>query len=221
MPPSDDDDVPGSDVASRRQVISSNIADRAGEERRARGGIPVLSGHAVAGAELPSDDATLPGATRSAATGLDGSDLSADEVTVQLLRQAKAKRQLDDNLVLRLAEGIRVATVGFNQGDPRVLAFQLGIDAVPGRADADEPPTATEAVYLWHDDPRERGMRVYCALVHSFFLSRGIAYGSDDVWPLAVELALPTEDRWMGRVAIKIAQRFCPVAVIYQFVPEG
>ena len=170
------------------------------------------------GAELSVDEVTLPGAERAVATGLDGMEPSADEVTSQVLPSSDPRRRLDDNQVLRLADGIRAATEGFYQGDPRVLAFHLGIDAVPGFLEAGEPRTATEAVYSWHHDRRERGMRIYCALVHSFFTSRGIAYGPEDVWALAVELALPAGERWIGRMTLLFTQRFCPESVICAYV---
>ena len=126
---------------------------------------------------------------------------------------------MHDDHVLQLAEGIRAETGASYQGDPRGLAYRLGIDVVPGFPDAGETSTATEAVFLWHHDRRERGIRIYCALVRSFFLARHIAHGPGDVWALAIELVLPRHERWIGCLTLTFTQRFCPESVIRDHVP--
>jgi hypothetical protein len=90
---------------------------------------------------------------------------------------------------------------------------------VPGFPEAGERTTATEAVFSWHYDRRERGIRIYCALVQSFFLARRIEYGPGDVWALAIELVLPASDRWIGGLTLTFTQRFCPESVIRAYVP--
>jgi hypothetical protein len=202
MAPSDDEDESCLDAARRSWIASS-------------AGLGAASG---ADSELSVDDVTLPGEERRATMGSEPSEPSDEEATVPGLLPGGQLRRLDDGQVLQIAEGIRAETGALPQGDPRVLAFRLGIDVVPGFPDAGETPTATEAVFAWHPDPRERGMRVYCALAHSFFLARRIAYGPGDAWALAVELALPAKERWIGRMTLIFTQRFCPKSVICAYV---
>jgi hypothetical protein len=51
-------------------------------------------------------------------------------------------------------------------------------------------------------------------------LARRIAYGPGDVWALAIELVLPTHERWIGRLTLIFTQRFCPESVICTYVPD-
>lgn len=199
-------------------MASPEPADRASGERTVSTDTPPARWDADGGAELSVEEATFPGPEQSATTGLDGSETSDDEVTVPEVPPVEPLRRLDDDQVLQIAEGIRAETGTSHLGDPRVLASHLGIDVVPGFPELGELPTATEAVYSIHHDRRERGIRVYCAVVRSFFLARCIAHGHGDVWALAVELALPTRERWVGRMILILTLLFCPESVIRAYV---
>ncbi len=220
MSRSDDPDTPFPDVARRPWVTSSEPAGCANEERADPRGMLARPWDAVAGTKLTTTEATLPGAQQSAARRLDGVEPSDKGVNLPEVPPAVRLRRLHDDQVLQIADGIRAETGTSYQGDPRVLAYRLGIDVVPGFPEAGEIPTATEAVFWWHHDPRERGIRIYCALARSFFLARSIAHEPDDVWALAIELVLPTRERWIGRLTLTLTQRFCPESVIRRCMPE-
>jgi hypothetical protein len=201
-------------------VASSVLTSVVNGERTGSWGTRPRPWGADAGAELSVEEATLPGAKQSATKGLDGLEPSDDKVTVLEVPPVGPLRRLRDDQVLQIAEGIRAETGASYQGDPRGLAYRLGIDVVPGFPEAGEKSTATEAVFSWHRDRRERGIRIYCALVRSFFLARRIAYGPGDVWALTIELVLPTHERWIGRLTLIFTQRFCPESVICAYVPD-
>lgn len=129
------------------------------------------------------------------------------------------QRRLRDAEVLQLAEDIRARAGASHDRDPRVLAVRLGFDVVPSCPASGEKSTATEVVFEWARDRRERGIRIYCALVKSFFLARRIEHDFGDVWALAIELALPLKERWNGRMMLALTQKFCPESVISTYVP--
>ena len=218
MAPSQDDDAPHSDVA-RSWVTSSEPTGRANGERVGSWDPPPRPWVANAGVARSEEQATLPGVEPRPSAGLDWSALSEDKVTAPGLSPGEPLRRLHDDQVLQIAEGIRAETGASYQADPRGLAYRLGIDVVPGFRDAGERSTATEAVFEWHHDRRERGIRIYCALVRSFFLARRIAHGPGDVWALAIELVLPRHERWIGCLTLIFTQRFCPESVIRDHVP--
>jgi hypothetical protein len=199
-------------------MASPAPADRASGERAVSRGTPPAPWDADGGAELSVEEATFPGAEQSATTGLHGAETSDDEVTIPEVPPVEPLRRLDDDQVLQIAAAIRAETGTSHLGDPRVLAYRLGILVVPGFPERGELPTATEAVYAMHHDRRERGIRVYCAVVRSFFLARCIAHGHGDVWALAIELVLPTNERWVGRMILILTLLFCPESVICFYV---
>lgn len=214
----DDPDPPRPAFARQFWMVAPEPANRASGEGPVRRGTPAAPWNAEPGAEPSVEEATLRGGEQRATKGLGGLETSTDEVIVPVVAHAAPLHRLSEGQVNMLAAGVRAATGTSHLDDPRLLAYRSDIDVVAGCHERGEFPTAIEAVYVPHHDKRERGIRIYCAFARSFLLARGIAHGHGDVWALAVALAIPARDRWLGRVFLILMLVFCPETVICAYV---
>lgn len=93
--------------------------------------------------------------------------------------------------------------------DPRFFAVALGIDLCQRRA-GDGATTADLLCYEWHDDERERGLRMHRELAVALLRRAHMLYVDADVRALADEIALPVEERWRSAAHLIELQRHLP-----------
>jgi len=124
---------------------------------------------------------------------------------------------LDAEMRLRLVRELRdLAGDGLRMFDPphewaALAGFDIAIvHALPTAAER-EPMTV---YYLWHPDPRERGLGQYIGLGGAFLISRGVAHAQGDIWRFTLDLAVPIEVRGMSPHRVERSQPWFPVDVI-------
>jgi hypothetical protein len=93
---------------------------------------------------------------------------------------------------------------------PRLYGLRLGFRLRLGP----EPTTAHVLVYPWCADARELGGEQHLALACGWLLRRGLAHDRADAYGLAVDIALPPEERTRGLAHLVWHQRRLPAAVI-------
>lgn len=93
---------------------------------------------------------------------------------------------------------------------PRVLAIRLGFRLCIGA----EATSADVLVYPWRPDPREQGGEHHAALARGYLLRRRVAHLAADASALAIDVALPAEERARGLAWLLWHQRNLPAAVI-------
>ncbi len=94
---------------------------------------------------------------------------------------------------------------------PRVLGIRLGFRLCLGA----EETTSSVLAYPWCADARELGGAQHRALVRGYLLRRRLAHDAVDVEELAVDVALPPEERPRGYAHLLWSQRWLPAAVIH------
>lgn len=114
----------------------------------------------------------------------------------------------------RLAQELRAEAELPPFADPRFIALRLGRRlGVRSRA-LRERTTASVILYSWHPDERERGGRVHVGLAESYLIGRGLAHSPPDVGLLALDVALPPEERGRGLAHLVWHQRHLPADAI-------
>jgi hypothetical protein len=108
----------------------------------------------------------------------------------------------------------RAAGTGLLSG-PRCLAEGLGITAVWIMSGELCPePMLGVCFYVWHHDPRERGLRILCSLVRVLLRRERVAFNASDVWLLALDLAVPEELAFVVPDEMVDALEECPAEII-------
>lgn len=114
----------------------------------------------------------------------------------------------------RVAQELRTEAELPPFADPRFIALRLGRRLAVRSPALRERTTASVILYSWHPDERERGGRVHVALAESYLIGRGLAHTPPDVGLLALDVALPPEERGAGLAYLIWNQRYLPTAAI-------
>lgn len=124
-----------------------------------------------------------------------------------------AQAILGDAARTRLAAELHIEAALPAFSDPRFIALRLAM-RLALRAHDGERTTASDLLYAWHSDARERGGRIHRELAAAYLLRRGIAHGRADVRLLALDVALPEAERHRGLAHLLWHQRHLPTAAI-------
>jgi hypothetical protein len=128
---------------------------------------------------------------------------------------------LDTRRRLQLAEMLReLAGVTRLIHPPRDWADRAGYEVAVVHEDfvaqvlVDEAADDRTIAYVWARDPRERGIRIYCAMARRFLRNSMVEHTWHDVRRFALELAVPMATHRTGWERLCRSQMDCPVDII-------